>query len=105
MPLVPGSEDSARILFLIYEVAFACLTLTILRKNANARSNPWLRSVSWFVILYYSLWASADAIILTTGSDLGYLLRVVPNLLYYGGLVAVIGWFAPREPAQLGEQD
>jgi hypothetical protein len=42
------------------------------------------------------LWASADAIILATGSDLGYLLRVVPNLLYYGGLIGLIGWLAPE---------
>ena len=48
-----------------------------------------------FVIGYYALWASADAIILASGADVGFLLRVVPNALYYGGLVPVIAWTAP----------
>ena len=47
--------------------------------------------MSRFVLLYYGLWATADAIILATGSDLGFAVRVVPNVLYYGGLIAVIG--------------
>ena len=52
--------------------------------------------VCGFVLLYYGLWATADAIILFAGSDLGFGLRVVPNLLYYGGLIAAMAWFAPR---------
>ena len=47
-------------------------------------------------MVYYSLWASADLIILGTGSDIGFFLRVIPNLLYYGGLIAAIGRFAPE---------
>jgi hypothetical protein len=47
--------------------------------------------VSRFVLLYYGLWACADAIILATGADFGFGLRVIPNVLYYGGLIAVIG--------------
>ena len=30
------------------------------------------------------------------GWDTGFLLRVVPNVLYYGGLIAVIGRLSPR---------
>jgi hypothetical protein len=59
------------------------------------RDVAWIAQVSRFVIVYYSLWATADMIILTTSSDLGFALRVVPNLLYYGGLIAVIGRSAP----------
>jgi hypothetical protein len=51
--------------------------------------------VSRFVLLYYGLWATADVIILATGSDLGFALRVVPNVLYYGGLIGAIGRMAP----------
>ena len=65
----------------------------------RVRDNPWLRRVSRFVVLYYSLWAASDVILLATGSDLGYALRVVPNLLYYGGLIAVIAWSAPLRSA------
>jgi hypothetical protein len=46
-------------------------------------------------MLYYGLWATADVIVLGIGSDLGFLLRVLPNLLYYGGLIAAIALFAP----------
>ena len=35
--------------------------------------------------------ATADIFILATGSDLGFALRVIPNVLYYGGLIAVMG--------------
>ena len=50
-----------------------------------------------FVIGYYGLWAAADAIILTTGADMGFLLRVLPNALYYGGFVPVVAWTAPQQ--------
>ena len=100
-------------LFLVYELAFCALTLALLRWHPNARALPWVRAVSRFVLLYYGLWATADAILLATGSDLGYALRVIPNLLYYGGLIAAIALLAPRaaratpalagRPYELGE--
>lgn len=96
--LLPDSLASARMLFLIYEVGFVVLTLSLMRWHPQIRYIPWIGSVSRFVVLYYSLWASADLLILTTGWDLGYGLRVLPNLLYYGGLIATFAWFAPREP-------
>jgi hypothetical protein len=88
-----------RVLFFVYEVAFCALTLALLRWHPDARALPWVRSVSHFVLLYYGLWASADAIVLATGSDLGYALRVIPNLLYYGGLIAAIALLAPPRGA------
>lgn len=84
-----------RVLFFVYELAFCALTLALLRWHPNARALPWVGAVSRFVLLYYGLWASADAILLATGSDLGFALRGVPNLLYYGGLIAVIARLAP----------
>ncbi len=93
---LPETMSGARVLFLIYELSFTGLTLALLRWHPSARSRGWIRSLSWFVVLYYGLWATADIIILGTGSDLGYLLRMLPNLLYYGGLIAAIGLSAPR---------
>lgn len=95
LSLLPDSLDTPRVMFLIYEVSFVVLTLCLLRFHENVRSVAWVSRVSRFVILYYSLWACADVILLTTGADVGHLLRVVPNLLYYGGLIAVMGLFAP----------
>ena len=64
--------------------------------HPQVKANPWMRQVSQFVLLYYGLWATADAIILAAGSDLGFALRVIPNTLYYGGLIAAIGLAASR---------
>jgi len=96
LALLPDSLAAPRVLFLVYEVAFASLTLSLIRWNRNLREAAWMRSVGRCVLLYYALWAIADLIILATGSDLGFLLRVVPNVLYYGGLIALIAIAAPR---------
>ncbi len=96
--IAPGNT---RVLFFVYELAFCALTLGLLRWHPNARALPWVRAVSRFVLLYYGLWATADAILLATGTELGYALRVIPNLLYYGGLIGAIAWLAPgAEPAR-----
>jgi hypothetical protein len=94
LALLPGS--GSRVLFLVYEVLFLLLTLALLRWHPRLAEVPWLRPICRFVLLYYGLWATADVILLATGSDLGFALRVVPNVLYYGGLIAVIGWAASR---------
>ncbi|MBW2377833.1 MAG: hypothetical protein JRF55_17970 [Deltaproteobacteria bacterium] len=86
-----GSDDP-RVLFLVYSVGMAALYLP---RHSNAPR--WTRRVTMFVIGYYGLWAAADAIILTTGADMGFLLRVLPNALYYGGFVPVVAWTAPRQ--------
>jgi len=91
---VGGSASSPRLLFLVYEVSFFLLTSVLILKHPGPRSVPWLRALCRFVLLYYGLWALADAIIMATGSDLGFLVRVIPNVLYYGGLVAAIAWLA-----------
>jgi len=96
LALLPEALDTSRVMFLLYEVLFVALTLCLMRFHPNLRSHSWLRSVSRFVVLYYSMWALADAIILSTGSDLGFGLRVLPNLLYYGGLIVVIACYAPE---------
>jgi hypothetical protein len=98
--LVVGAlgSDEPRVLFLVYELLFVVLALGIAARYLPRRRDTagWTRRVTRFVVLYYGLWASADAIILATGADVGFLLRVVPNVLYYGGLVAVIASTAPR---------
>ena len=91
LELLPSGGDNPRVLFLVYEVLFFGLTCLLLARHPGHARAPWLRGVSRFVLVYYGLWATADAIILGTGSDLGFAVRVVPNVLYYGGLIAVIG--------------
>jgi hypothetical protein len=95
--IAPGNQ---RVQFLVYELAFCALTLALLRWHPHARELPWVRAVNRFVLLYYTLWAAADVLLLATGSDLGYALRVIPNLLYYGGLPAVMAKAAPLHPGR-----
>ena len=93
---LPESMNHARMMFFIYEVLFVLLTLTLLRVHENVRTNPWVQRVAHFVVIYYGLWATADLIILTTGADIGFAVRVLPNVLYYGGLIAVMAWSAEK---------
>jgi hypothetical protein len=92
--LLPDAPWRAQATFLIYETAFTALMVGI-RLAAGAAKPRWNRRVVDFVIGYYALWAVADAIILGVHLDVGYLLRVVPNVLYYGGLLVVVSAAAP----------
>jgi hypothetical protein len=90
---VPG-----QVLWLVYEVAFAVLAVfwmvLIVPSRVGVERGAvrrYLRSVFAFVLLYYVLWATADVLILT-GRDAGWGLRVVPNVLYYGAFVPAAYW-------------
>ena len=100
--LLPAAWNTSRTLYVVYELLFVVLALVLLRSAQRLREAPWLRRVGWFVVLYYGLWASADLVILATGSDLGFALRVVPNVLYYGGLIVMIGREASRAADRSG---
>jgi len=100
--VLPDGVGGSRTLYLVYELSFVLLVLGVGRWHPNARSLPWVGRVSRFVLVYYALWAAADVLILTVG-DAGYLLRVVPNVLYYGGLLGAIGWCAAQAAGAVRE--
>ncbi|HRI64473.1 MAG TPA: hypothetical protein PK156_09540 [Polyangium sp.] len=84
-------------LFLTYESFFIVLALVfntlVLPRwmnawNISAAHKRWIRGIGWLEFAFYALWALADVVILS-GHDGGYLLRLVPNIMYY----AVFGWF------------
>ena len=85
-----------RVLYWVYEVGFVALVLVLLRRHPGLGGNAWLRRLSRFVLLYYGLWAAADSVLLLWGSDWAYGLRVIPNVLYYGGFFAAMAQLAPR---------
>ncbi len=84
----PELPDQA--LWLIHELCFLALAL-LLRNVYLARKDPqdtgghsrFLRGALTYVAVYYGLWAAADALILLAGLDAGWLLRALPNQLYY----------------------
>ena len=77
-------------LYLIYELSFVALAL-LLRNLYLPHKDPedsgghsrFLRGALSYVAVYYGLWAGADALILLGGLDAGWLLRALPNQLYY----------------------
>lgn len=90
--------------FLLYEAMFLVLALAlrfgVLPRRLAHASEPirrWLLGVTSFVAVQYALWATADVVILATGGDGGFLLRIVPNVLYYAVFLPFVAATAPRE--------
>ncbi len=95
---------SGRVLFLGYELAFAALAIAVralIVPRLDAERRPWLARLNHFEIGQYLLWATADAIILAGGHDAfgdkGFLLRLVPNAMYYIGFVPFAWLTAPKD--------
>jgi hypothetical protein len=86
---IAGTQPSQS-LWLIYELGFLAMTFVLRHHVVPARvpaAQPGLRAylhaVLAYVALYYALWATADALILASGADLAWALRMIPNQLYY----------------------
>lgn len=56
----------------------------------------WLLEVTQFELTFYALWLISDVIILR-GADTGFLLRIVPNVMYYGLFLPFVAYHAPPE--------
>lgn len=104
--IAPGLPEQA--IWLVYELGFLVLALALRARwipRHATESGPagvaWLRSVAGYAALYYALWAGADVVILVLGRDEGWLLRALPNLLYYGLFVPFVWttFFASRYAA------
>lgn len=100
VPLVAYATDGAlqelagplpeQTLWLIYELAFFALALYLRQRavprwvgEGRPRRLAFLRGVLTYVAVYYALWAASDVLILALDLDAGWLLRAVPNQLYY----------------------
>ena len=95
--LVALREGPAQMLWLTHElvsvgVAFALARVAIPRAPADTRRAAFVRRVLGFMAAYYGLWAAADSLILA-GVDAGWLVRLVPNQMYYG-LFVPFAWRA-----------
>jgi hypothetical protein len=100
---VPEHFADPRRTFLLYELMMLVVALVlrfvVLPKRLAKASEPirrWLLGVTGFVAVQYALWASADVVILATGGDGGFLLRIVPNVLYYAVFLPFVAATAPR---------
>jgi hypothetical protein len=93
------TKREGRALFLIYELALATVAVAVrvlvVPRVAEARRR-WMAWLTEFEIAQYAAWATADVIILS-GHDAGYLLRLVPNAMYYIGFVPFAWLTAPKD--------
>ncbi|MEN8159516.1 MAG: hypothetical protein ABFS41_05515, partial [Myxococcota bacterium] len=74
--------------------AFLVLAVVLARR----RPKGFARAVLAYAAVYYALWAACDVLILA-GVDAGWLVRCLPNQLYYGLTVPFVWWrffAAPR---------
>lgn len=80
---VPFPNLGPNALFLAYELTFlAVIVADHVRAPRTAQSRALLR----FECVQYALWATADVLILSDVTP-GYLLRIVPNVMYYAAFV------------------
>jgi hypothetical protein len=99
---VAGVADNS--IWMVYEGLFVAVALAVRayavprRGVADARLAAYLRALLLYVAVYYALWASIDVLIQLAGLDVGWLLRVLPNQLYYSAWVPVVffGFFSRR---------
>jgi hypothetical protein len=85
----------AQALWLIYELGFLVVASAMRVRVVPARVPPsplrrYLRTVLTYVATYYALWAAADGLILATGMDQAWALRMIPNQLYYAFYVPFV---------------
>ncbi|MCS6899946.1 MAG: hypothetical protein RMJ98_09760 [Myxococcales bacterium] len=96
---LPSLFASARPFFLLYELLFFALALlhgVWALRGCSPGASTFLRALLMFELTQYGLWALADFLLLT-GFREGYLLRLLPNAMYYAFFLPFVGWRAPAE--------
>ena len=100
--MFPEAFTNMNAIFLVYEAMFFVLALVLHvavgpRRLASVDGDlaRWVRLLTLFELVQYGLWATADILILSGVSEPGYLLRVVPNTLYYGAFLPFLYFSAP----------
>jgi hypothetical protein len=90
--------------FFVYEVMFVILAVVLRfgvlpRRLASTRpaAKAYVLRLMDFELAQYVLWALADVVIRRGESEPGYLLRIVPNVMYYGGFLLFAWRTAPAD--------
>ena len=101
----PDTFAKSRHVFLLYETMFMVLAIAMRawlpRRLAGTaeETRRWAMRLTHFEIAQYALWALADVVILS-GADVGYALRLVPSTMYYALFLPFAFWTAPRALAE-----
>lgn len=102
----PDAFSDLRRTFLLYEVLFFVFVgaLALIRPVPAERPRAAAtlsRRLTAFELAQYGLWAAADALILASGADGGFLLRIAPNLMYYALFLPFAVWAARAAEAEV----
>lgn len=98
----PDLFAEQRRIYLVYELFFVALAALLLLARYPSRSakSPALgwyaTTLVAFFLVQYALWVVSDVLILS-GMQSAFALRLVPNALYYGLFLAFAAWRAPVE--------
>jgi hypothetical protein len=95
---IPIMADT-RVLYMVYETALGVIVLALDRTRFRRANVPedvraFVHRVSMLFATLYFGWAICDVLIFT-GLELGHVLRIVPNVLYYGAFVPFVYLAAP----------
>lgn len=101
--LVPAIAATPRVTYLAYELLFLVVVagwwLVRVRRWSPER-RAFATRLTRFFGLQYALWATADVVLLAARgriADLGFGLRLLPDLLYYVGFVPWVLSIAPPD--------
>jgi hypothetical protein len=98
---VPAIALVPRQTFLAYELTFLVVLFVLCRSIEALRvrmTTAFARGLCFFFAAQYSLWILSDVILLGTGADAGYALRMIPDCMYYAvfiPFVLVRSWSRP----------
>ena len=101
----PETFSDLRRIYLVYELLFVFLAVALLvarypSRSAKSPALGWYAtSLVGFSLVQYALWVACDVLILS-GVEIAYVLRFVPNALYYGLFLVFAAWRAPMEATQ-----
>jgi hypothetical protein len=99
-PLLAGvvslRAGTGQVMWLTHELVSLGLAFALARFAAPSEAERpqqahFVRGVLGFMAAYYGLWAAADVLILS-GVDAGWPVRLVPNQMYYGLFVPFVWW-------------
>ena len=86
--IFPGTfKDDNRNTFLLYESLFLALAVVyrvvVVPRRAPAALRGYLLRLTEFELVQYALWVTADLLIIFARTDVAFLLRLAPNVMYY----------------------
>jgi hypothetical protein len=100
MQLTMPVMENMRVLYMVYEPALGVIVLGLDRfryqkSDAPPEIRAFVHRVSLLFATLYFGWAACDVLIFN-GIEIGHVLRIVPNVLYYAAFLPFVFYAAPE---------